>query len=60
MQNYILYIKSIINLFFNKTIYYKYIRYKQNIPFILMLGNILKGQPINENISKRNNRKDLA
>jgi len=38
MQNYILYNKNIINLFFNKTYYYKYIRYKRNIPFILMLG----------------------
>ena len=37
MQNYILYIKNIINLYFNKTYYYKYIRYKRNIPFILML-----------------------
>jgi len=44
MQNYILYIKNIINLFFNKTYYYKYIRYKRNIPFILMLATRQKNE----------------
>jgi len=54
MQNYILYIKKIINLFFKKTYYYKYIRYKRNIPFILMLPTIIKRDSDNE--YKQNNK----